>query len=220
LRKKHFKLDTPEMLWPVSLLFLLLSFWFFSTSWRYYSPLPTETRHISFFIPIMIMTAATFWPDQKVFSLFRKRGLTIATICCFLTIPVYSMTKSGRRNFKEQEVLVSTFLVDNPESQWVITDGLNSYGYPYFYDFGTPDMGKDPINDQYIWFSEMNLDELAQPLELELVYVLLNRAYFNEEYGDSENYEKMVKDLDTRGYQLMILEKKGEVSLYHIKKKY
>lgn len=220
LRKKHFKLDTPEMLWPVSLLFMLVSFWFFSTSWRYYSPLPTETRHIAFFIPIMIMTAATFWPHQKIFSLFKKRWLAVAAICCFLAIPVYAVIKSGRRNFKEQEQLVNLFLVENPEEQWVITDGLNSYGYPYFYDFHTPSKTNEAKNDQYVWFSEMDLNALALPLEQELVYVLLNRAYFNEEYNDSENYDKMIKDLNARGYELIILEKKGKVSLYRVKKKY
>lgn len=215
LRKQHFKMDTAENLWPVASLVLLLTFWFFSTSWRYYSPLPTQNRHIAFFIPVFIMTAATYWPHQSIFSLFHKRWLVIATVCCFLTIPVYAIIKSDHRNFRDQEVLMQMFLVGDAREQWVITDGLNSYGYPYFYDFGA----SDSINDQYLWFSEMDLEQLGQQLERELVYILRNKAYFNEEYNDTPNYEQMIKDMEEKGYELKTTARKGEVALFHVKKK-
>lgn len=209
LRKKHFKLENPEALWPVATLFLLLTFWFMSTSWRYYSPLPTETRHIAFFIPIMIMTAATFWPHQRLFLLLNKRWLAIGLVCCLLAIPVYAITKSGRRNFSQEQSLVKEYLVADTSSQWVITDGLNSYGYPYFYDFQEPE-------DHYLWFSELAPGQLESAATSGQAYVLLNRAYFNEEYGDSDNYLKLSFDLDQLGYELVELSKMGEAVLYRV----
>lgn len=212
LRKQHFKLDKAESLWPVATLFLLLTFWFMSTSWRYYSPLPTETRHIAFFIPIMIMTAATFWPHEPLFRYLKKRWVAAGLICCFVAIPVYAIAKSGRRNFRQEQALVKEYLVQNREKQWVITDGLNSYGYPYFYDFKQPE-------DIYLWFSELNPDTLRSAVVSEKAFVLVNRAYFNEEYSDSDNYLKLTFDLDELGYELVEKSKGGEVVLYEIKRK-
>ncbi len=209
LRKQHFRIDKPESLWPVATLFLLLTFWFMSTSWRYYSPLPTETRHIAFFIPVMIMTAATFWPQQRVFELLNKHWISIGLVGCFLTIPVYAIAKSGRRNFKEEQSLVREYLVSNPEKQWVLTDGLNSYGYPYFYDFQQPE-------DTYLWFSELSGDQLRMAATSGKAFVLLNGAYFNSEYQDNENFIKMSFDLDELGYKLVELSKRGEVILYQV----
>lgn len=209
LRKRHFSMNEPESLWSVATLFLLLTFWFMSTSWRYYSPLPTETRHIAFFIPIMIMTAATFWPQQQSFELLKKRWVSIGLICGFLAIPVYAVIGSGGRNFKPQQTMVTEYLVNNPDKQWVITDGLNSYGYSYFYDFDNPE-------DTYLWFSELSDDQLRQAAASGEAVVLLNRAYFNEEYKDSNNYLKMTFDLDALGYELVELSRRGEVVLYEI----
>jgi hypothetical protein len=213
LKKKDFKLDDSEKLWPVSLLFLLVSFWFFSTSWRYYSPLPTETRHIAFFIPVMIMTIATFWPNQKVFGLFRRPWLSTLALLMFLAIPLYAILKSDKRGFHDQQVVAEKFLVQDAREQWVLTDGLNSYGYPYFYEMA------QEIDDRFFWFSETDLNELSEALEAEKVYVLLNRAYFNEDYDDTVNYDRMLEQLDTRGYKIVTTAGRGEVVLYHVVKK-
>lgn len=212
LRKEHFKLDKSESLWPIATLFLLVTFWFFSTSWRYYSPLPTEPRHIAFFIPMMVMTAATFWPNQRLFALLTRRWLVIALVSGFLTIPAYAIFKSGRRNFRQEEALVSEYLVQNSDKQWVITDGLNSYGYPYFYDF-------EQSEDIYLWFSEISLDELKMVIASNNAFVLLNRSYFNEEYDDSDNYLQMIFNLDELGYKLIEKSKRGEAILYQVSKK-
>lgn len=212
LRRPNFRLEKPESLWPVATLFLLVTFWFMSTSWRYYSPLPTETRHIAFFIPVMIMTAATFWPHQRLFLLLNKGWVSVSLVCCLLAIPIYAVAKSGRRNFSQEQALVQEYLVQNPEKQWVITDGLNSYGYPYFYAFQQPE-------DSYLWFSELAPGQLASAAASGQAFVLLNRAYFNEEYADSDNYLKLSFDLDKLGYKLEELSKRGEVVLYRVVRK-
>ena len=89
LKKKSFKLEKPEAFWPVASLFLLLSFWFMSTNWEYYSPLPTENRHIVFLIPVFIMTAATFWPKLHLFEWFHQNKLVVIGLVALFTIPIY-----------------------------------------------------------------------------------------------------------------------------------
>ena len=212
LKKASFKLKRPEDLWPVTLLFLLLAFWFFSTSWRYYSPLPTENRHIVYFIPIMIMCAATFWPFQKPFDLLRNKSLAILLVLAFVSIPVYAILQSGKKQFKAQEELIQQYVVEDSGQQLVITDGLTTYGHAYFYGFGE-------VNDDYMWFSEPEPAMLKQYMNDpgSSVWLLVNRAYFNEEYDDTANLEAMANELgvDLQSEPLYSL---GAVQLFEVKR--
>ena len=211
LKKASFKLAKAEDLWPVALLFLLAAFWFFSTSWRYYSPLPTENRHIVYFIPIMIMCAATFWPFTKPFTLLKKKGLAVALILTFLAIPVYAVLKSGRKQFKEEESLVKEYLVADPATQLVIADGLTTYGHAYFYDFAS-------VEDEYMWFSEPNKALLERYMNEadKQVYLLINEAYFNAEYNDQPNLERLIKQLDI-DLEAQVIASRGAVRLVKVK---
>jgi len=211
LRKSHFKLDKAEHLWPVAALFLLAAFWFFSTSWRFYSPLPTDPRHIVFFIPVFIMTAATFWPEQKLFLNLKKQPIAIALIMGFLAIPVYYISQSGKKNFKAEESIISMHLAGNEDSQIVITDGLTEYGHPYFYQF-------NDVEDEYFWFSELSEEKLRSLFETgKPMYLLVNRAYFNQYYNDTENFESWFEFFAR--YNEMVaapMAQEGEVSLYFL----
>jgi hypothetical protein len=204
LKIKNFSLSVAEHFWPVSSLILILSYWFFSTNWRYYSPLPLETRHIAFFIPVFIMAAATFWPDHKWFEAVRKKWFVIVCLIAFSSIPVYTIIKSSARGFAEEERLLKQELVMDDTNQRVITDGLNSYGYPYFYDFET-------TGDEYFWFSEIDFNQIREG-----DYLLENKAYFNQEYNDDQNFGLLQNWISEKGWALTLIDKKGSVSLYRI----
>lgn len=181
LKKSHFNLEKAEHLWPIASIFLLAAFWFASTSWRYYSPLPTDPRHIVFFIPIFIMTAATFWPETKLFTLLKRKWVSILAVIVVLTIPTYAVSKFGDKNFNEEKYLITEYFVEDPVDQVIITDGLISYGYPFFYDFET-------TGDQYYWFSEMTKNDVEELINSDKpIYFLTNPANFHEYYNDHTN---------------------------------
>ena len=204
LKRKDFNLKQADKFWPIASLILMPSYWFFSTNWRYYSPLPLETRHIAFFIPAFIMTAVTFWPQHLWFELLKHKAVVIAVVLGFLLIPAYTIYKSGNRGFKAEQSIVQQYLVEDKTAQTVITDGLNSYGYPYFYNF-------NQIEDEYLWFSEMDFSQIEVG-----DYVLLNEAYFNEEYNDTANFAAFKKAVAEKQWRLDLIEEKGRVKLYRI----
>tara|TARA_R110000850_G_scaffold103399_1_gene213433 strand:- start:3660 stop:5138 length:1479 start_codon:yes stop_codon:yes gene_type:complete len=206
LKRKDFNLKQADKFWPIASLILMLSYWFFSTNWRYYSPLPLETRHIAFFIPAFIMTAVTFWPQHKWFELLKNKAVLIAAVLGFLMIPAYTIYKSGNRGFKAEQGIIQQYLVEDKAAQTVITDGLNSYGYPYFYNF-------NQVEDEYFWFSEMDFSQIEIG-----DYVLLNEAYFNEEYNDTANFAAFKKSVAEKQWRLDLIEEKGRVKFYRIKK--
>lgn len=212
IRKSHFRLDQAEYLWPLAALFLLAAFWFFSTSWRYYSPLPTEPRHIVYFIPVFIMSAATFWPHQQVFSMLKRRWLAVLGVAGFLCIPVYAILGSGKKNFRDEQRLVKNLFVDDKSPQVVITDGLTTYGHPYFYGFGE-------IEDKCLWFSELDDEDLRSIISGDKpVYLLINRGYFNEDYQDSENLRLLMGKLNRmsiKGTEVP-LTTSGRVEVYYL----
>jgi len=210
LKRRTFKLEKAEQLWPVASLFLLASFWFMSTNWRYYSPIPTENRHIVFFIPVFIMTAALYWPKNAYFEWLSKNHVLKIALVGFLMIPAYAIYKSDKTNFKEMSSMINSELVQNKEAQVVITDGLTSYGYQYFYEMGA-------VEDTYLWFSEVKTSELLDAFD-DSAYILLNRANFNEDYNDSENYDRLLGQLKNREINIELLKREGRVELYLLKK--
>ena len=79
---------------------------------------------------------------------------------------------------------MTRYFVEDKSEQVIITDGLTTYGHPFYYRF-------EEVEDEYYWFSELEeewLDELFESGKT--VYLLVNRAHFNEYYDDSENFEK------------------------------
>ena len=48
LRRKDWSIDEPEKLWAVATVFILGTWWFMSTNWKYYSPMPVDMRHLTF----------------------------------------------------------------------------------------------------------------------------------------------------------------------------
>ena len=209
LRKAHFSLKDPDRLWPIASLFLLLAFWFMSTSWRYYSPMPTQNRHIVFFIPVFIMTAATYWPQRDVFARLKSRVFRLAVIGAFLCIPAYAVLQANRKNFKDEAYLVEKYLVRDVSAQYVLTDGLVTYGHNYYYGF-------QPHDDEYAWFSETGFFELPLRERGNVIYVLTNKARFNENYKDSRNYDLFMENFKNTGLALKLIEQKGEVTLFTV----
>ncbi len=213
LKRAHFMLEKAEHLWPVASLFLIVAFWFFSTSWRYYSPLPTDPRHIVFFIPVFIMTAATFWPEQKQFVLLKKKSLRFAAVLFALAIPAYALFSVDKKNFWDEEKLVEQFLVGDERAQIVITDGLTTYGYSYYYQFQN-------TSDEYYWFSELTEAQLDAILAEERpIYLLINSAFFHEGYNDTKNLDQVKASIAERGISIWPEEGigGGEVKIFFIK---
>ncbi len=210
LRKSDFSLQKAENIWPIASLFLLGAFWFMSTSWRFYSPMPTENRHIVYFIPVFIMTAALYWPKHGWFEWMRKNYLIFAILIGLLVIPLYAISKSGRTNFKELSSVIQTQLVENENAQLVITDGLTSYGYKYFY-------GMAEAEDIYLWFSEQETLDYLKVFK-NPGYLLINRAHFNEDYNDTENYNHLIEQLQEYGINIGLLKQEGAVEFYLLTK--
>jgi hypothetical protein len=150
------------------------------------------------------MSAVTFWPKHKWFVLAEKKWAVALVLLAFFTIPAYTISKSKNKGFDQEKEIIEEYFVFNRISQTVITDGLTSYGYSYFYDF-------TEAGDKYLWFSEMDLDEVRQG-----DFVLENRAYFNQEYNDDQNFGVLLSWISEQGWQLHLLEDKKGVKLYRI----
>lgn len=210
LKRSNFKLEKPEHLWPVAAMFLLLSFWFMSTSYRFYSPIPTENRHIVFFIPVLIMSAAIYWPQWSFFEWLSKNMVIKIALLGLLLIPAFAIYKSGDNNFKDMSSIIKSELVDNEAAQLVITDGLTSYGYAYYYDL-------EAVDDVFLWFSEVEILDILNSFD-DSAYLLVNTANFNEDYKDRENYNKLEKQLQAYNINIGLLKKEGKVELYLLRK--
>ncbi len=210
IKRRHFKLDQPEYFWPIASLFLIGTYWFMSTNWRYYSPMPTENRHIVFFIPVFVMTAMHFWPRLHLFEWLRKNYIVIGGIVGLFLIPVYSIYKSSETNFDDMSGLIDEYLVQNAKAQLVITDGLLTYGNRYYYDMNPPE-------DVYLWFSELETFDILNQF-VDSAYLLINPANFNEDYADSDNYDRFIEQMQDNGINIGLLEQRGNVSLYLLTK--
>ena len=91
-----------------------------------------------------------------------------------MAIPTYRMLKADDRHFSDLEEVFQKEVLLNEGIGRVFTDGLISYGYPYFYDF-------EESSWQFEWFSETN--GMIQKGDA----ILINPAYLNDQYADNEN---------------------------------
>jgi hypothetical protein len=183
LKKKDWRLDDPTKLWPVASLLILVSWWFISTNWKYYSPLPVDTRHITFVIPVFILSGGFWWLRTSIFKSFETKGWPLLIALLLFLIPTYKISIAEDRNFKALDALFAEEILPTDrglkKAAIVYTDGLISYGYPYFYQFRK-------ANLHYVWWSEYD------PLKIKAGdYVLINPAYMNERYDDYNNLEKI-----------------------------
>ncbi|WP_305982775.1 ArnT family glycosyltransferase [Roseivirga thermotolerans] len=199
-RRKHWRLESPEHLWRVSVIMVLVTWWFMSTNWRYYSPMPVDTRHITFLIPLMLMAGGFYWIETHLLSAIRYTRAKFL-LAILLVIPAYKVSSSGERNFRELKEAVEHNLRPETGRVRVFTDGLTSYGYPYFYNFQATD-------HNYVWFSELNG---AAPLAGD--YLLLNPAFLNDRYHDHENLEALKVMARESGLELKPL-RNGKVQLW------
>lgn len=203
LKRGDWRLDKPEKLWPVAAVLILTSWWFISTNWKYYSPMPVDTRHITFLIPILILSGAYFWSDNKWFVSIRSSNLKLVLIAALFVIPSYKIFKSGDRNFSElQEVITSEFVRNNTKER-VITDGLVSYGYPYFYAF-------EETKDEYVWWVELDFEQIQVG-----DFLLVNENYLNDRYEEPGYLSLLRNSINSKGWELDIVYD-GNVELYRI----
>jgi len=196
LKKSDWRLNDPTKLWAIATILTLASWWFMSTNWKYYSPMPIDTRHITFIIPFMLMAGVYWWTKTKT-SLFKqveRLKWPFALLLLLLAIPIYKVSKSDDRNFKDLESLYQTELIgldaQLTESQTVYTDGLLSYGYPYFYNF-------KEANFNYEWWVESDLAKVDIG-----DYLLINQPFLNERYNDFIKLEKLKAIVQERGWNL------------------
>lgn len=193
LKKMDWRIKDSNKLWPIAALISIASWWFISTNWKYYSPMPVETRHITFVIPMLLMTAANYWSENALFQKYFKPKLAWVILLPFLAIPTYKIALAGKQNFSEVSALMKVQFVENEESQRVFTDGSISYGYPYFYYF-------EETQDQYFYISELKGE---QPKAGD--YLLYNPPYLDERYNDFEHLEEFQNRISAQGFRLVPL---------------
>ena len=206
LRKKSFRLKEADSFWPVASLMLLIGFWFMSTTWRTYSPIPAETRHITFFIPVLIITAANYWSYKRLPGILLKPSILFIGLFVLFLIPAYRIYHSNGSNFKKEELLVQQYLVGQRENALVVTDALTEQGHSYFYRFGS-------VSDRYVWFSREDVLDRLFLFEGKR-YLLYNPSFFNEDYQDTKKYQSFLKDLEENQIGLELVEAMGDVRLY------
>lgn len=202
LKKGDWRLRNPSKIWAIAVIFTLGTWWFMSTNWRYYSPMPVDTRHLTFLIPMMILAGAQYWSSTHLLTAIRYSKAKY-WLLFFLLIPAYKVARSGDTHFNELESVMQTEIVPLKEKVTVFSDGLISYGYPYFYDF-------NPKNHQYYWFSQMN-DLVPKSGD----YLLYNEAYLNERYQDQKYLKDFKSALSSLELKLKPLNE-GGVYLYKI----
>jgi hypothetical protein len=144
------------------------------------------------------------------FEWLSKNHVMKVALLELLLIPGYAIFKSGDNNFKETSSLIKSELVGDESAQLVITDGLTSYGYAYYYDL-------KPSEDVYLWFSEVENFEILNSFE-DSAYLLVNPANFNEDYNDTENYNKFIEELQENNINISLLRKEGDVEFYLLTK--
>ncbi|MFY0594513.1 ArnT family glycosyltransferase [Roseivirga sp.] len=204
IKRSDWNLDKPERLWSVAAILILISWWFISTNWKYYSPMPVETRHIMFIIPTLLMAGAHYWSENNLFQKVINGNLKWVVVAALLIIPAYKIVKSNDRNFSELSELIKTEFVDNNEAQNIIADGLVSYGHPYFYDFEVKD-------DTYMWWVELDFDQIALG-----DYLLVNPPFLNDRYEEPGFLNLLRNSIATKGWFLKQVGDYDAVELYQI----
>jgi len=205
IRKKDWRLDDPSTLWSVSALLILISWWFMSTNWKYYSPMPVDTRHITFVIPLLLVAGIFWWQKTFIFKQSVDKKWPLTLLMGLFLIPLYKISIADQRNFDSLELMFERELLgkDQKKKATVFTDGLISYGNPYFYDFKKPNL-------TYVWWFETDLSrvELGD-------FILINPAFLNERYEDVKHIEKLKVLIDQKGWSLTC-ELEGQVQLCEI----
>lgn len=189
IRKSDWHIINPEKLWPIAVLVILATWWLMNATWRNISPRPVDIRHLTFLIPIMLMAGGMYWVKTPLLTAIRYSKVKFG-IAFLLIIPLFKIIHSEDRNFNELDELIRNELSPNEQPIRVFTDGLTSYGYPYFYDFKA-------TKDQYIWFSEMK-GEIPEKGD----YLLINQPYLNERYEDNKNLKIFKELIDKQGLKL------------------
>ena len=95
-------------------------------------------------------------------------------------------------------------------AQLVITDGLTSYGYAYYYDM-------TPSEDVFLWFSEVETINILESFD-DSAYLLINTANFNEDYNDTGNYNMFIEQLQENNINIGLIKKEDDVELYLLTK--
>lgn len=178
IKKRSWRLDDQKMLWPISILLILVTWWFISTNWKYYSPMPLDTRHIAFLIPLMIVAGSNWWIRTGLFKKVVNAQYGWLIFAPLLAIPAYRIATADVRNFKDLEETFAQKVLPIESKATVFTDGLISYGYPYFFHFE-----ETPL--EFEWISETNRSIKKGD------YIIVNPAYLNQRYGDQINLEKL-----------------------------
>ncbi|OEK04449.1 glycosyltransferase family 39 protein [Roseivirga misakiensis] len=204
IKRSDWNLDKPEKLWTVSAILIFVSWWFISTNWKYYSPMPVETRHIMFVIPILLMAGAYYWSEKELFQKLISGKAKWFIVAVLLVIPVYKIFKSNDRNFSELSQLITTEFVNESEGQKVIADGLVAYGYPYFYDF-------EESNDVFEWWVELDFDQVKIG-----DYLLVNPPFLNDRYEEPGYLSLLKNSISTKGWMLKAVGDYRAVELYQI----
>lgn len=204
LKKKDWSLNDPKKLWAIAALLIIGAWWFISTNWKYYSPMPTDTRHITFVIPLLIMAGVHWWLDKDLFQKLIQSQLKWVLAISLLAIPLYKITKSNDRSFRALKEVVNDQFVRNENAQRIITDGLLSYGYPYFYDF-------EATEDQYDWWVEMDFESIEVG-----DYLLVNSGVINSRYEEPAYLILLKNSISAKGYELRLLVEESKVRLSEI----
>lgn len=179
LKKPSWLLDQPEKLWPISVVILVASWWFMSTNWKFYSPMPLDTRHITFIIPLMLVAGVNWWTKQDFIQKWINLNYFWLVFLPFLLIPSYTMSQAKQKNFSQLEDLFEEKILVDQRKALIFTDGLISYGHPYFSQFNETDWS-------FEWFSE------TQKRINKGDALLINPAYLNERYQDEFHLDQIL----------------------------
>ena len=204
LKRKDWSLNNSNNIWAISAILIIASWWFISTNWRYYSPMPTDTRHITFVIPLLIMAGAYWWIEKGIFKKLLQSQLKWVVVLALMAIPVYKITKAGDRSFKELSQVVNEQFVSDEQPQKIITDGLLSYGYSFFYDFKN-------TQDVYDWWVELDFESVRVG-----DYLLVNSGVLNDRYEEPGYLQLLKNSIAIKGLNLEELDANGKITLYRI----
>lgn len=209
IKKTYWRLNDASQIWVISSFMILISWWFMSTNWKYYSPMPAETRHITFVIPLLILAGLQWWTRTSFFQYVVRKPSILLISLTLLVIPTYKMSIADSRNFRELEQVFTDEIIqrdqENEVVQTVYTDGLISYGFPYFYSFRQ-------TNLSYKWWAEAQFDRAKLG-----DFLLINPAYMNPRYNDFQKLESLKAFISSRDWRLSCVDR-GQVQLCEIVK--
>ena len=101
--------------------------------------------------------------------------------------------------------MVQERFVNDKQPQRVITDGLLSYGYPYFYAF-------EKTEDQYDWWVELDFETVNTG-----DYLLVNSGVINSRYEEPGYLKLLENSMNTKGLELVLIDEQDKIRLYQIR---